>query len=341
MTTLQSVEDIPFAKLREEVEDIRTRINNLKRELARYFVDKEELIDLMCICLVAQEPLLFVGPPGTAKSELVTKFCESLGLGGDDYFEYMLTQFTEPSELLGPIDIGALKEGRYIRKVAGKLPVCKIAFLDEIFKSNSAILNTLLTVINERKFYQDGRPRPVNLVMLYAATNHVPEFTELGALRDRFVLKALSQSVREAHFDKLLELGVQNDLNRALNRKPWQGMADLNDFLKLKRYIDCSMAGIGDSSAETSNVRRDRKQFFPDPVFDLFKRIIRTLAKEDNLFVSDRKVVKLYRLIRTRALLFHGGEVRKEDLVLLRYIGDRSEDLQPLREKVDALLRVD
>jgi MoxR-like ATPase len=342
VTPWEAVDSIPFAKLREEVEDIRSRINSLRREISRYFVEKDELIDLMAICLVAQEPLLFVGPPGTAKSALVTKFCEALGLDGDDYFEYMLTQFTEPSELLGPIDIGALKEGRYLRKTGGKLPVARIAFLDEIFKSNSAILNTLLTIINERKFYQDGRPEKVNLVMLFAATNQVPEFTELGALRDRFVLKALSTSVRESHFDELLIRGVQNDLDESLNRKPWQGIADLTDFLKLKRYLDCMMAGIGvdDGGGDGGAVRRDRKQFFPDPVFDLFKRVLRTLVKEDGLFISDRKVVKLYKLFRTRALLFHGGEVRKEDLVLLRYVGDRTEDLLPLREKVDLLLRV-
>lgn len=341
MTPWEAVDNIPFGQLCDEVEDIRARINSLRRELSRYFIEKDELIDLMTICLVAQEPLLFVGPPGTAKSALVTKFCESLGLEGDDYFEYMLTQFTEPSELLGPIDIGALKEGRYLRKIGGKLPVARIAFLDEIFKSNSAILNTLLTIINERKFYQDGRPQKVNIVMLYAATNQVPEFTELGALRDRFVLKALSSSVRESHFDELLIRGVQNDLDLSLNRKPWMGIADLTDFLKLKRYLDCMMAGIGEEGRnDGSAVLRDRKQFFPDPVFDLFKRVLRTLVKENDLFISDRKVVKLYKLFRTRALIFHGGEVRKEDLVLLRYVGDRSEDLLPLREKVDDLLRV-
>jgi MoxR-like ATPase len=260
-----AIDDIPFSRLRGEIEDIRSRINALRRELGRYFVEKDELIDLMCIALVAQEPLLFVGPPGTAKSELVTKFCESLGLEGEDYFEYMLTQFTEPSELLGPIDIGALKEGRYLRKIGGKLPLARIAFLDEIFKSNSAILNTLLTIINERKFYQDGRPQKVNLVMLYAATNHIPEFTELGALRDRFVLKALSRSVRESHFDELLSLGVQNDLNRSLNRKPWVGIADLKDFLKARRYLDCVMAGVGQSNdGDESAAARDRRQFFPD-----------------------------------------------------------------------------
>ena len=99
----------------------------------------------------------------------------------------MLTRFTEPSEIIGPIDINQLREGRYIRREQGKLPTARLAFLDEIFKSNSAILNILLTIINERKFYQDGVPQPVRLRVLFAATNEVPEQGELAALKDRFV----------------------------------------------------------------------------------------------------------------------------------------------------------
>ena len=140
----------------------------------------------MVVAAIAQEPLLLVGPPGTAKSDLVLKFKDALGLGEGDYFEYMLTRFTEPSEIIGPIDIGQLREGRYIRREQGKLPTARLAFLDEIFKSNSAILNILLTIINERKFYQDGVPQPVRLRVLFAATNEVPEQGELAALKDRF-----------------------------------------------------------------------------------------------------------------------------------------------------------
>jgi MoxR-like ATPase len=300
----------------------------------------------MCTACVAQEPFLLVGPPGTAKSELVTKFCQALGLADGEYFEYMLTKFTEPSELLGPVDIAQLKEGRYVRKVEMKLPTAKVAFLDEIFKSNSAILNTLLTIINERKTYQDGRPVPVNLVMLFAATNRVPEFEELAALRDRFALKAESSSVKDQHFEELLEKGVSHELDKALNRRPWEGICTLDDFVKLKRYLDCVMAGVAegasraDPEGSAGPVARDRKRYFPDDVYDLFKRIIRTLEREDRIVVSDRKVVKLYRLVRARAFLFHGGAVRKEDLILLRYIGDRSEDFGALKEKVDALLRL-
>src|SRR5947207_15406679 len=156
--------------LSARADDLRTRINRFRTSLGRFFVAKQELIDLMVIAALAQEPLLLVGPPGTAKSDLILKFKDALGLAEEDYFEYMLTRFTEPSEIIGPIDINLLREGRYVRREQGKLPTAKLAFLDEIFKSNSAILNILLTIINERTFYQDGVPQPVNLRVLFAAT---------------------------------------------------------------------------------------------------------------------------------------------------------------------------
>src|SRR5215468_939591 len=224
--------------LQAEAEELRKKINRFRTSLGRFFVAKQEVIDLMVVAALAQEPLLLVGPPGTAKSDLVIKFRDALGVPDEDYFEYMLTRFTEPSEIIGPIDINLLREGRYVRREQGKLPTAKLAFLDEIFKSNSAILNILLTIINEKKFYQDGAPQPVNLRVLFAATNEVPEQGELAALKDRFVLKALSRSVQEEFFTELIDSGLQAEVYRSLNQKPWmEGHATLEDLLKVNRYL--------------------------------------------------------------------------------------------------------
>lgn len=323
--------------IREEVEPLRQRINRMRRALNEYYVDKSELIDLMCICTLAQEPLLFVGRPGTAKSDLVVTFCQSIGLLDEEYFEYMLTKFTEPSEIIGPIDINELKQGRYIRRVDGKLPLAKVVFLDEIFKSNSAILNTLLTIINERKYYQEGRPVPVAMKMLFAASNDVPEFTELDALKDRFVLKCESRSVRDHKFDQLIDKGMRNEMLRGANQRPWAGLCELDDFLKLKRYFDQMVV----TSVEQGGESEDRRRYFPDEVFTLFRRLIRTLEREDRVEISDRKVIKLYKLLRLRAFLFHGGVVTREDLSLLRYVGNRDQDFEAVRNKVNALLQLD
>src|SRR5437764_746507 len=210
-------EDWSYEQLQEEADGLRKRLNHFRTSLGRYFVDKQELIDLMLVAAVAGEPLLLVGPPGTAKSDLVLKFKDALGLADEDYFEYMLTRFTEPSEIIGPIDINELKAGAYIRRVEGKLPTAKLVFLDEIFKSNSAILNILLTIINERKFYQDGVPTPVRLKVMFAATNEIPEQAELAALKDRFCLKAESRSVAEQHFGELIDMGIQGEVYKGLN----------------------------------------------------------------------------------------------------------------------------
>src|SRR3954469_18163605 len=117
-------------ELKSQVEPLREKINRAKATLASYFVEKNEIVDLMAVCTLAQEPLLLVGKPGTAKSDLVVKWCETLGLKDAEYFEYMLTKFTEPSEIVGPIDLNELKDGRYVRRVEGKMPTAEVVFLD-------------------------------------------------------------------------------------------------------------------------------------------------------------------------------------------------------------------
>src|SRR5262245_21284406 len=312
-------EDWSFEELQEEAEDLRKRLHAFRTSLGRFFINKQELIDLMVVASVAQEPLLLVGPPGTAKSDLVLKFKDALGLGEGDYFEYMLTRFTEPSEIVGPIDISKLREGRYIRREQGKLPTARLGFLDEIFKSNSAILNILLTIINERKFYQDGVPQPVRLRVLFAATNEVPEQSELAALKDRFCLKAESRSVQERYFTELIDAGLQGEVYKGLNQKPWaEGHASLEDVLKAARYLTLTFARK--HRAGRGEEQNDRQVFFPAEVFDEFQRLVKTLVRDDQIFISDRKLVKLYKLFRVRAWLFTGGTVTRDDLHLLAYL---------------------
>src|SRR5438270_8461551 len=255
-------DDLTLADLQEQADEVRTRLNRFRTSLGRFFVAKQDVIDLMTVAAVAQEPLLIVGPPGTAKSDLVLKFKDALGLTEGDYFEYMLTRFTEPSEIVGPIDINLLREGRYVRREQGKLPTARLAFLDEIFKSNSAILNILLTIINERKFYQDGQPQPVNLRVLFAATNEVPEQTELAALKDRFPLKVESRPVQDEHFTGLIDAGVQSEVYKNLSQRPWaEGHCSLDDLLMANRYLTHLFARRhADAGGE---VVTDRALFFP------------------------------------------------------------------------------
>ena len=126
-----------------------TRFQEAARVMEQHFLDKQEVIRLLLVSVAAGEHMLLVGPPGTAKSALVRTFARLIDAR---YFEYLLTRFTEPNELFGPVDIRAFREGTYTRKTETMLPEAELVFLDEIFKSNSAILNSLLTILNERKF---------------------------------------------------------------------------------------------------------------------------------------------------------------------------------------------
>ena len=185
----------------------RDRINAVRAAVKERFAHKDEVVDAMCAASVAQVPTVLMGPPGTAKSNIIRCFCEGLGLcstrhsNGDAasrrYFEYLLTRYTTPEEIFGPIHVQDLIDKQvYRRETAGYLPESHIVFLDEIFKASSAILNTLLTLLNERLFYNAGRAVAVPLVMVFAASNESPSDENLAALYDRFPIRLNCASSR-------------------------------------------------------------------------------------------------------------------------------------------------
>ena len=334
---VQRAAQLTFDDLAREASGLRDRINRFRTALGRHFVAKQPLIDLMCVAAVAQEPLLLVGPPGTAKSDLVIKFKDALRIPDGEYFEYLLTRFTEPSEVFGPIDIAELRAGRYLRRAGGKLPTARLVFLDEIFKANSAILNSLLTVINERKFYQDGQPVPVKLRILLAATNELPDNVELAALKDRFCLKVACRSVQDDHFVELIDAGLDAYTQRELNQKPWiEGHASLEDFVKAHRWLTHVFARR--TIDPDGRPLRDREAYCAPELLRELRRVLQTLVREDGVFVSDRKVVKLYRLLRTHAWIVHGGAIERSDLRLLSYLGETRDEIDLLEDKVPRLL---
>jgi MoxR-like ATPase len=162
------------------------KINQLRASLMAQFPERKDVIDGSLAAVLAGEHVLLIGPPGTAKAAFVR--CLAPVFGGS-YFERLLTKFSTPEELFGPISLQALAQDRFVRLTAGKLPEAEFAFVDEIFKSNSAVLNALLSVINERVFHNDGAPVRCPLVSLFAASNELPEGKELEALFDRFLLR--------------------------------------------------------------------------------------------------------------------------------------------------------
>ena len=171
MSVSEPIASRRMLSLDADVLRVAQKVREVGRALDERYLDKSELVRMLLVTLVAGEHMLIVGPPGTAKSALIRHLARLIDAR---YFEYLLTRFSEPNEIFGPIDIKAFREGTYVRRVEAMLPDADIVFLDEIFKSNSAILNSLLSILNERRFFTGSASIQVPLSSLYGATNEIP-----------------------------------------------------------------------------------------------------------------------------------------------------------------------
>jgi len=164
------------------------RILAVRQDLTNNLLERETAIEAALLALLCRAHLLLLGPPGTAKSLMVRCLCSHLQSGV--YWEKLLTKYTVPEELFGPLSLSALEQDQYIRITSGTLVEAHIAFLDEIFKANSSALNAILGVIgNERLYHENGQSIPVPLLSMFGASNETPEDDSLNALYDRFLLR--------------------------------------------------------------------------------------------------------------------------------------------------------
>jgi hypothetical protein len=173
-----------------ESRDVSVAAGRLREGLAeasRGLIEREALVELIALAAVAGEHVLVLGPPGTAKSEAVRRAAR--GLGGR-YFEYLLGRFTEPGELFGPVDLRRLREGVVAVETAGMLPEAEVAFLDEVFLGSTAILNTLLGILNERTFRRGSTRLACPLRVCVGASNSLPDDDSLAPFADRFLVRA-------------------------------------------------------------------------------------------------------------------------------------------------------
>jgi MoxR-like ATPase len=180
------------------------KLRKIRDELQQLFLERAELIDGALAALLAAQHVLIIGPPGTAKSMLADELCRRIT--GASYFQWLLTKFTTPEELFGAVSLKALEADDYRRVTDHKLPEAHIAFLDEVFKASSSILNAILTIINERLFHNGRQVAPVPLLTLFGASNELPEDDELLALYDRFLLRFVVGYINEDfRFLKMLQ----------------------------------------------------------------------------------------------------------------------------------------
>jgi MoxR-like ATPase len=259
-------------------EDLGQRLNrDVLTPMKEMFVGKDEVIDLLGVCLVGGENLFILGPPGTAKSALVQEL--ALRLEGR-MFDYLLTRFTEPNELFGPFDIRKLREGELVTNTDGMLPLADFVFLDELLNANSAILNSLLMVLNERIFRRGRETFSLPTLMVVGASNSLPQDEALGALFDRFLLRVRCDNVPTERLSEVL---------REVDLSPVQA-----SYVDLVRRL--RMAGIK---------------------------------------ISDRRAVKLQRMMAASALLCGRRQAITSDMWVLRHIWDTDEQQEVIAAQVD------
>jgi MoxR-like ATPase len=288
------------------------RLQEAARLLESHFLDKHEIIRLLLITVVAGEHLLLIGPPGTAKSAMVREFARLIDAR---YFEYLLTRFTEPNELFGPVDIRAFREGTYTRRTDTMLPEAEIVFLDEIFRSNSAILNSLLTILNERKFANGSKVMPVPLLSMFGAANEVPNDENLAAIFDRFLLRVVSDNLDSYHFHNLVVKGIATEAARLSGRadevKPVVAAKDLRD----------------------THRRFDRHLAFSEDFLAKYKGLVFQIRSE-GVSVSDRRVVKLLKLFAASAIVDGREQANDSDFFILKHIWNNLDQTEILEEIV-------
>ena len=273
---------------------LRERLAGLLALLEAGLVERRQVLRASLLAALAGEHTLLVGPPGTAKSALARRI--HLAFRDARYFERLLTRFTVPEELFGPLSIRALEEDRYERHVAGFLPDAAVAFIDEVFKANSAILNALLTLLNEREFDNGAGRLRCPLISVVGATNQVPEDEVAEAFFDRFLLRLTVAPVSAEGFRRLL--GEDRPASPEALALPSALQLDEADLAALAR----AAAGCA----------------LPAEVIDRLVELRAWLAGR-GVYVSDRRWVKLAHLLRVAAASEGRAAASEWDLGLVPY----------------------
>ena len=264
------------------------KLKKLREELRQMFLERGELIDGALSALLCSQHVLIIGPPGTAKSMLADEICRRIE--GASYFQWLLTRFTTPEEIFGAVSLRALEQDDYRRVTSRKLPEAHIAFLDEIFKANSSILNAILTLINERLFHNGKEIVKVPLLSLFGASNELPEDDELLALYDRFLLRFVVNYIAEDYrFLRMLEAGPAPE-RTSLTLEELREMQSEARALPIPSHIYRAIADI----------RRE--------------------LKRKNLEASDRRYRQSLNLLQAHAYLSGEKEVKESDLYFLEHV---------------------
>lgn len=287
----------------------------IQRNLDARFVGRREAAALLVLAVVAREHMLLIGPPGTAKTDLIQRFA---GLIQAKRFSYLLTRFTEPSEIFGPLDFELFQKGSYKIKTKDMLPAAEVVFLDEVFQGSSAILNTLLTLINERRFHNGAERERTPLISMFGASSELPDDPALQAFSDRFLLRLQVEPVGAARLAELLDRGWEQERRRLLEggEPPALRIEDLTELSEVLGEVDLL------------------------PVRGLLADLVGELLAQ-GVTLSDRRIVRAQKLVAAAALLREDGTARPRDLWPLAHFWTEPSDAAPVRDAVSERVTAD
>lgn len=286
------------------------RVNAHLNALSARFVARRAVLELVMLGLIAREHVLLIGPPGTGKSAVVHAIAESIDARA---FDYLLGRFTEPSELFGALDLNALKEGQIRPVTSGMLPEADIAFLDEIFLGSTAILNSLLKILNERTYRRGQFSVATPLISCVAASNALPVDPSLAAFADRFLLTMFVDPVSEAELPELLKTGWRTAHEAEAAPAP------------------LSVAMIAGLHAASLAVDLE-------PVHEAFAHVVRKV-RLTGAVLSDRKIVKAQKLIAAAALLRGAAVAGPQDLWPITFLVQSKAQQDEVKELLRAELK--
>ncbi len=271
-------------------------------------IERTEEIRILIISLICQEHPLFVGPPGTAKSLLLDSLLRALG---GKAFSILFNKFTTPEEVFGPISVSGLKQDQYRRITTDMLPEADWALGDEVFKASSAILNTLLRIVNERVFSSGGKFINCPLKLFVGASNEWPgeDGKELGALFDRFLFRKKVEPIKDVANRRRLLFGARDHSPKFnVTMSP----QELNQAMLEARDLDWT------KDAEDTMIK------------------IIEMCHQDGIWPGDRRQFKSVRAVQANAYLKGADEVRVEDLDILMHTLWDDPNEQP--EKVERIV---